>query len=43
MYRLSPRWLPQEFEFLKANLKDAIAQRDSDMLGEFMDSLKASD
>ena len=41
MYRLSPEWLPQEFEFLKTNLKEAITQRDADMLGEFMDSLRA--
>lgn len=41
MYRLSPRWLPQEFEFLRRNLKEAIRQKDSDMLGEFMDSLQA--
>jgi hypothetical protein len=40
-YRLSPRWLPQEFEFLKANLKAAIDENDADMLGEFMDSLRA--
>ncbi|MGB7922288.1 MAG: hypothetical protein WCF57_03500 [Pyrinomonadaceae bacterium] len=41
MYRLSPRWLPQEYEFLRTNLREAIRQRDADMLGEFMDSLKA--
>ena len=41
MYRLKPSWLPQEFEFLKTNLKEAIRQRDADMLGEFIDSLKA--
>jgi hypothetical protein len=41
MYRLSPEWLPQEFEFLKTNLKEAITRRDADMLGEFMDSLRA--
>ena len=40
-YRLSPRLLPQEFEFLKTNLRAAIAQEDADMLGEFMDSLRA--
>ncbi|HKQ53395.1 MAG TPA: hypothetical protein VJT74_13555 [Pyrinomonadaceae bacterium] len=40
-YRLSPRLLPQEFEFLKANLRAAIADDDADMLGEFMDSLRA--
>jgi hypothetical protein len=40
-YKLSPQLLPQEFEFLKANLKAAIADNDDDMLGEFMDSLRA--
>ena len=40
-YKLSPRLLPQEFAFLKANLKEAIAQKDDDMLGEFMDTLRA--
>ena len=41
VYKLSPTWLPQEFEFLKAGVKEAIATKDSDMLGEFMDSLKS--
>jgi hypothetical protein len=40
-YKLSPQLLPQEFEFLKANLKAAIDDNDADMLGEFMDSLRA--
>jgi hypothetical protein len=40
-YKLSPRLLPQEFEFLKTNLKAAIDDNDDDMLGEFMDSLRA--
>jgi len=40
-YRLAPRLLPQEFAFLKANLKRAIASKDTDMLGELMDSLRA--
>jgi hypothetical protein len=40
-YRISPKLLPQEFEFLKANIKQAIAEKDTDMLGEFMDSLRA--
>lgn len=39
--KLSPRLLPQEFEFLKTNLKAAIETDDADMLGEFMDSLRA--
>jgi hypothetical protein len=40
-YRLSCRWLPDEFEFLKANLGEAIAMDDPEMVGEFLDSLKA--
>lgn len=40
-YRISPRLLPQEFEFLKTNLKEAIEENDADMLGEFMDTLRA--
>jgi hypothetical protein len=39
--RLSPRWLPQEYAFLKTNLGEAIATEDPDMMGEFLDSLKA--
>ncbi|HEY9285936.1 MAG TPA: hypothetical protein VIP46_20975, partial [Pyrinomonadaceae bacterium] len=38
---LSPRWLPREFEFLRANLREAVRLRDADMLGEFVDSLRA--
>jgi hypothetical protein len=41
VYRLSPGWLPQEFAFLKENLSAAIAMEDSEMVGEFLDSLKA--
>jgi hypothetical protein len=41
VYTLSPRWLPQEYEFLKANCKEAIALEDADMMGEFLDSLMA--
>jgi len=41
VYNLSPRLLPQEFEFLKANLKEAIAMEDPEMLGEFLDCLKS--
>jgi hypothetical protein len=40
-YKLSPGWLPQEFEFLKTNFRAAITEDDADMLGEFMDSLRA--
>ena len=38
---LSPRWLPREFEFLRANLREAVRRGDADMLGEFVDSLRA--
>lgn len=40
-YNLSARWLPHEFAFLKANIKEAIDLEDPDMVGEFLDSLKA--
>lgn len=40
-FKLSPRWLPCEFEFLRANLEAAIDLDDSDMVGEFLDTLKA--
>jgi hypothetical protein len=40
-YQLSPLWLPQEYEFLKANLEKAIATEDPESLGEFMDALKS--
>ena len=41
VYRLSPRWLPQEFAFLKKSLNEAIKIEDPDMVGELLDSLKA--
>ncbi|MBV9210360.1 MAG: hypothetical protein JOZ52_07010 [Acidobacteria bacterium] len=41
VYQLSPKWLPQEFEFLKASLKEAIAMDDPEMTGEILDSLRA--
>ncbi|HEX8845796.1 MAG TPA: hypothetical protein VF791_14180 [Pyrinomonadaceae bacterium] len=40
-FRLSPRWLPHEFAFLKANLQEAVETDDAEMMGEFLDSLKA--
>lgn len=41
LYRLSPRWLPQEYEFLRTNLREAVATDDPDMMGECLDTLKA--
>lgn len=40
-YRLSPRWLPEEYEYLKMGLARAIEWDDPEMLGEIMDSLRA--
>src|SRR5260370_781717 len=40
-YRLSPAWLPVEFQYLKRNLPRSISQKDPEMLGEFMDTLRA--
>jgi hypothetical protein len=40
-YRLSRRWLPREFAFLKANVASACKRGDSEVLGELLDSLKA--
>ena len=40
-YRLSHRWLPREFAFLKANVKSACARKDPEILGELLDSLQA--
>lgn len=41
LYQLSPRWLPAEFAFLKASVREAIALDDAEMLGEILDALKA--
>jgi hypothetical protein len=40
-YRLSPRWLPAEYEFLKDSLDDVIKLEDTDAAGEVLDSLKS--
>jgi hypothetical protein len=41
LYRLSPRSLPDEFGFLKANLGEAIALKDPETMGELVDCLKS--
>jgi hypothetical protein len=41
LYKLDRRLLPQEFSFLRDNMTVAVSQRDADMLGEFMDTLRA--
>jgi hypothetical protein len=40
-YRLVPRWLSVEYSFLKRNLARALEMDDPEMVGEFLDSLKA--
>jgi hypothetical protein len=40
-YRISPRRLPKEFAFLKANIAAACAREDPEVLGELLDALKA--
>jgi hypothetical protein len=40
-YRLSTRWLPREFAYLKANVEAACVNHDPELLGELLDSLKA--
>lgn len=41
LYRLSPRWLPDEYEFLKRNLRHVVEMKDAETMGELLDSLKA--
>jgi hypothetical protein len=40
-YKLSPRWLPAEYEFLKESLEDVMGLGDADAVGEMLDSLKS--
>src|SRR5260370_36339605 len=40
-YQLSTSWLPQEYQYLKANLEEAIKLEDPETLGEFLDTLRA--
>jgi hypothetical protein len=40
-FKLSPHLLPQEFAYLKANVPDACARHDPELLGELLDSLQA--
>jgi hypothetical protein len=40
-YKLSPRWFPQEYEFLKMSLAKVIEMKDPETLGEVMDTLRS--
>jgi len=41
LYRLSPAWLPQEYRYLKKNMREAVKAEDPETLGEFLDTLRA--
>jgi len=40
-FRLKPEWLPQEFEYLRTHLDRTIEANDPELLGEFLDCLRA--
>lgn len=40
-YRLSPAWLPEEFSYLKQNIRQAESYENGELLGEFVDALRA--
>jgi hypothetical protein len=39
-YLLSPAWLPEEYQYLKSNLEEAVKLQDPETLGEFLDTLR---
>jgi hypothetical protein len=41
LYRLSPSWLPEEFQLLKSSVSEAISMEDPETVGEILDSLKS--
>lgn len=41
VYRLSPAWLPHEFDYLKSNIRTAERNENWELLGEFADALRA--
>jgi hypothetical protein len=40
-YSLSPKSLPDEFAYLKTNLKESILMHDPETMGEFLDTLRS--
>lgn len=40
-WRLRPEWLPDEFAFLKSNLKQLLEGNNSETLGEFLETLRS--
>ena len=43
LYKLSPRDLPDDYAFLKTNLKHVVEMKDAESMGELLDCLKAFD
>jgi len=41
IYKLLPRHMPEEYSFLKKNLRHFIAMKDPESMGELLDSLKS--
>jgi hypothetical protein len=41
MYRLSPEWLPAEYQYLRDHLTDVVNLEDPETTGEFLDTLRA--
>jgi len=41
VYRLSPAWLSPEFDFLRRNLQTMVTWKDSETVGELLDTLKS--
>lgn len=40
-HRLSPAWLPHEYEFLTQNFRTVMEMEDTEMVGEFLDTLRS--
>jgi len=40
-FLLAPAWFPWEYAFLRTHLETALAMNDPDMVGEFLDTLRA--
>ncbi|QOY91198.1 hypothetical protein [Paludibaculum fermentans] len=41
LYRLRSEWFPREYEYLRTHIRNAISGRDTELLGEYMDTLKS--
>lgn len=41
LYKLSPDWLPDEYEFLKKNISETISMDDPETVGEIIEALRS--